>query len=216
MNSKILIAVLAIALVAACAKLAMGGSGCSTTDGGSAVDSSAIVFDNIMSRTSVRAYLDRKVEDEKVEKMLRAGMAAPSAVNAQPWHFIVVSDTALLASLAESCPNAKMAASAPLAIVVCGDMDKTPNENIRPFWVQDASAATENILLEANALGLGAVWTGTYPSEERCAKVAELLNLPANIIPLNTIVIGYPKDKPQPKDKWKTENVSYNKYGMKK
>lgn len=215
MNSKILIAVLAVALVVACAKLAMGGSSCSPDNGGSAVDSSAIVFDNIMSRTSVRAYLDHKVEDEKVEKMLRAGMAAPSALNIQPWHFVVVSDTSLLTSLAESCPNAKMAASAPLAIVVCGDITKASNENIRQFWVQDASAATENILLEANALGLGAVWTGAYPSEERCANIAKLLNLPDSIIPLNAIVIGYSKDKPQPKDKWNTENVSYNKYGMK-
>lgn len=213
MNSKILILVLAVALVMACTKLAMGGS-CSSKDDKSSIDSAEIVFSNIMSRTSVRAYLDKAVEDEKVEKMLRAGMAAPSAVNAQPWHFIVINDTALLARIAEACPNAGMAKVAPLAIVVCGDMNKTPNENIRPFWIQDASAATENILLEANALGLGAVWTGTYPSEERCVKMAELLKLPENIIPLNTIVIGYPKDTPQPKDKWKEENISYNKYEM--
>lgn len=210
MKTKILIVVLAVALVIVCVKLAMVSVG-----GGSEQGGEAAVYENIMTRASVRAYTDKAVEDEKVEKLLRAGMAAPSAVNVQPWHFIVVNDKNVLAKIAELTPNASMAKKAPLAIVVCGNLSKTDDENIRAFWVQDASAATQNILLEAHALGLGAVWTGTYPSKERCAKIAELMNLPEYIVPLNTIVIGYPAGETQPKDKWNTENISYNVYGGK-
>lgn len=173
------------------------------------------ILNNIMTRTSVREYQARQVESDKVEKMLRAAMAAPSAVNKQPWHFIVVTDKAQLAAIAEAAPNAQMAAKAPLAIVVCGDMNKALQGGGRDFWVQDASAATENLLLAAHAMGLGAVWTGTYPSKDRCAKIAALLKLPDTIIPLNTIVIGYPAEIQQPKDKWKPANISYNFYGGK-
>ena len=105
-----------------------------------------------------------------------------------------------------------MVARAPLAIVVCGDMTKALDGNAREFWVQDCSAASENILLAATGLGLGAVWTSTYPSEERCAAVSEVLGLPETLIPLNTIVIGYPDGDVTPKDKWKESNISYNMY----
>ena len=117
-----------------------------------------------------------------------------------------------LEKLAEANPNAGMAAKAPLAIVVCGDMNKALEGDAREFWVQDCSAATENILLAATGMGLGSVWTGTYPSKERCAAVTKLLKLPKFLIPLNTIVIGYPDSQVTPKDKWKQENVSYNAY----
>ncbi len=171
------------------------------------------VLDNIAARTSVRSYLNKPVEAEKVEKLLRAGMAAPTAMNKQPWHFVVVTDKDQLKALAKANPFAGMAAKAPLAIVVCGDMNKALGGGGREFWVQDCSAATENILLAAQAMGLGAVWTGTYPSEERCKDVSKVLGLPEKIIPLNTIVIGYPDGPNKPKDKWKPANVSYNRYG---
>ena len=171
------------------------------------------VLNNIASRVSVRSYLDKPVEDAKIEQLLRAGMAAPSAMNKQPWHFVVVTDKQQLAALAKANPYAGMAAKAPLAIVVCGDMNKALSGNAREFWVQDCSAATENILLAANAMGLGAVWTGTYPSEERVKAVSKVLQLPKKLIPLNTIVIGYPDGTNTPKDKWKPANVSYNFYG---
>lgn len=106
-----------------------------------------------------------------------------------------------------------MAAKAPLAIVVCGDMNKAAEGNAREFWIQDCSAATENILLAATGMGIGAVWTGTYPSKERCADVAKVLGLPVSLIPLNTIVIGYPNADVSPKNKWNAENISYNTYG---
>ena len=172
-------------------------------------------LENIATRTSVRSYLHKPVDAAQIEQLLRAGMAAPSAVNKQPWHFVVVTDRAQLKELAKANPYAGMAAQAPLAIVVCGDMKKALDGEARMFWVQDCSAATENILLAANAMGLGAVWTGTFPDQNRCKDVSAILKLPEHIIPLCTIVIGYPAGKNTPKDKWNPENISYNVYGGK-
>lgn len=176
----------------------------------SAVDSSAIVLDAISKRTSIRAYQETAVEEEKVEKILRAGMAAPSAMNKQPWSFTVVNDKALLKQIADSAPNAGMAATAPMAIVVCGDMDKALDGAVKEFWVQDASAATENILLAAHALGLGAVWTGFYPNMDKAKMLAGILNIPDNQVVLCVIPMGYPAEAPAPKDKWNEGNVHYN------
>jgi nitroreductase/flavin reductase (DIM6/NTAB) family NADH-FMN oxidoreductase RutF len=201
---------MALALTMLCTNMVSGRNSNRTGMANSTPDS---VINTILTRTSVRSYLNKTVEKEKIEQLLRAGMAAPSAVNRQPWHFIVVTDKKMLAAIADATPNAGMAAQAPLAILVCGDMNKALDGGARDFWIQDASAATENILIAAHALGLGAVWTGTYPSQDRCAKIEKLMKMPQNIVPLNTIVIGYPAESPQPKDKWKTENISYNVYG---
>lgn len=171
-----------------------------------------IVLDNILARTSIRAYQDRPVEQDKIEKLLRAGMAAPSAVDKRPWHFIVVTDRQVLQGLSQANPNAGMAAKAPLAIVVCGDKTKALTR-VPDYWVQDVSAATENILLAAQAMGLGAVWTGTYPVADRCEKVAATLSLPEHIVPFCTIVVGYPERNQMPKNKWDESNISYNTYG---
>ena len=174
-----------------------------------------IILDNILARTSIRSYQDRPVEQDKIEKLLRAGMAAPSAVDKRPWHFVVVTDKQVLEGLAEANPNAGMAARAPLAIVVCGDKTKALTR-VPDYWVQDASAATENILLAAQGMGLGAVWTGTYPVTDRVEKVAKVINLPEHIVPFCTIVIGYPEKYQAPKDKWDESNISYNTYGGEK
>ena len=206
--SMIINAVLAIALVFLSYKLAV-----TENDKGKEQDSSEVVLNTILKRTSIRSYENKTIEKEKIEKLLRAGMAAPTAMNKQPWHFVVVTDKGQLQKLSEANPYAAMAAKAPLAIVVCGDMNKAAEGNAREFWIQDCSAATENILLAATGMGLGAVWTGTYPSKERCADVAKVLGLPESLIPLNTIVIGYPDADVSPKDKWNTENISYNTYG---
>ncbi len=212
-TSKLLILVLAIALVIVSARLAMVGS-VSLPAADSNQDAADAVYQNIMTRASVRTYSDKPVEDEKIDKLLHAGMAAPSAVNIQPWHFVVVKDKAMLKKIAEATPNAGMAKNAPLAIVVCGDMTNEKEGMVREFWSQDVSAATENILLQAHAMGLGAVWTGTYPDKQRCTAISKLLNLPNHIIPFCTVVIGYPKGDTAPKDKWKPENVSYDSFGM--
>jgi len=172
-------------------------------------------INNIMTRTSIRQYTDEPVSKADIETMLRAGMAAPTAVNRQPWHFVVINSKEKLAELAGDNPRGGMLKKAPLAIVVCGNMDKALPGQGRGFWVQDCSAATENILLAANAIGLGGVWTGLYPDENRAGAVAKVLKLPETFIPLCTIVIGHPAEQPTPKDKWKPENISYNEYGGK-
>ena len=178
-----------------------------------ATDQGNVVIDNIMTRTSIRAFTSQTISKDTVEMLLRAGMAAPSAVNLQPWHFIAITDRAKLDELKEANPHAKMLEHAPLAIVVCGDLNKAMEGPGQEFWIQDCSAATENILLAAHALGLGAVWTGGHPIAERVDALHEILKLPESLIPLCAIVIGYPAEQPEPKDKWKPENVSYNVYG---
>jgi len=198
--------VMAVALVLLCGKMALSG-GKGEVNPNDMQDS---IINNIMTRVSVRKYTDKTVEDEKVEKILQAAMAAPSAVNKQPWHFIVVDDKATLENIAKQMPNAAMAENAPLAIVVCGDLEKEDDGPNKEFWIQDCSAAIENMLLAAHALGLGAVWTGIYPRAERCKVVSDMMKLPETMVPLATVVIGYPDENPQPKDKWDLDNISYN------
>lgn len=132
-------------------------------------------LDSIMTRRSIRAYTDEPVAEDVIETILRAAMAAPSAGNQQSWRFVVVTGAGQRRALSEATPYARMIASAPLAIVVCGD---TRAEKHPGYWVQDCSAATENALLAVNALGLGAVWIGVHPIEEREASVTAVLGLP--------------------------------------
>ena len=171
------------------------------------------IVENIMTRTSIRQYTDQTISNDTIETLLRAGMAAPTAVNKQPWHFIAITDRMKLDSVAVANPNAGMAKKAPLVIVVCGNLKKALEGPAQAYWVQDCSAATENILLAAHGLGLGAVWTGIYPIKERLDAFNQLLKLPDTIIPLCAIVIGHPAEQPAPKDKWLPENVSYNEFG---
>ena len=184
-----------------------------TMGAGEAAAQQNAAVENILTRTSVRSYTEQPVEQEKVELLLRAGMAAPTAVNKQPWHVVVLNTRESIDRLSSANPRAGMLKQAPLAIVVCGDMNKALEGKGQEYWIQDCSAATENILLAAHALGLGAVWTGTYPMDDRVKATAEALHLPSHIIPLCTIVIGYPKGITKPKDKWKPENVSWGEYG---
>ena len=179
-------------------------------------DNGQAAIENIMTRTSIRQYNDgQPVEQEKIDIMLKAAMAAPTAVNLQPWHFIVINDKKTIDLLSGQQPT-----NAPLLIAVCGDLDKTTMPDgkgkLPDFWIQDVSAATENLLLAAHAQGLGAVWTGVYPVMERTAEVANVLNCPKNIIPLALVRVGYPDESPEPKNKFKEENISYNKFGGKK
>lgn len=167
---------------------------------------------NIMARKSVRSYTCQPIEKGKIDTLLRAAMSAPTAVNKQPWAFVVVDDAAQLDTLSAHLPYAKMTAEAPLAIVVCGDLTKTLQGNDDPYWALDCSAATENLLLAAEAMGLGAVWTAVYPEEERMETVSKILGLPEYILPFNVIPIGYPAHPEKPKDKFKAENIHYNKW----
>lgn len=166
----------------------------------------------IMTRTSVRSYSDRSVSEPQIDSLLRAAMAAPTARDARPWQFIVITDRATLDSIAANCPNIKMAADAPLAIAVCGDMTKALEGDGRDYWIQDCSAATENLLVAANAMELGAVWCGIYPIPERVSFISSLLDLPEQIIPLNIITIGYPAAPATPKEKFDTSRIHLNKF----
>ncbi len=178
-------------------------------------DNGQAAIENIMTRTSIRKYKDQPIEQEKIDIMLKAAMAAPTAVNMQPWHFIVIDDKKTIDLLSGQQPT-----NAPLLIAVCGDTNKTTMPDgkgkLPDFWIQDVSAATENLLLAAHALGLGAVWTGVYPVMERTAEIANVLNCPNNIVPVVVVRIGYPDECPQPKNKFNEENISYNKFGGKK
>lgn len=169
----------------------------------------------IFERTSIRKYTNEPVSEEQVELLLKAGMAAPSARNLQPWEFVVIQNKETLNKIAQIGLNANMLSEAPLAIVVCADMNKDfyTTRNIK-FWIQDCSAATENIMLQAVELGLGSVWIGTYPKEEMVEPVTKLLNLPENIVPFSVISIGYPAEKVQPKDKFDKNKIHYEKWGV--
>ena len=166
-----------------------------------------IVLENIANRKSVRDYIEGKaIESDKIEKLLRAGMAAPSGKNIQPWEFIVVTQRATLDTLAAKLQNAKMLNRATLAIIVCADTTKSQ------YWYVDCAAVTQNILLAAEAMQLGAVWTASYPYENRMNAVKEVCQLPDNIQSLCVIPIGYPSMQDSPKDKWKPEKIHNEKW----
>jgi nitroreductase len=155
-------------------------------------------LDALLTRRSVRDYTDQPVPDEMVGQLLRAAMAAPSARNQRPWRFVVVRDRGLLAGVAAASANAGMIAKAQVAVVVCADMRLVRSDG---FWVQDCAAATENLLLAAHALGLGAVWCGMYPRDERVAEMRAVLGLPEHVVPFAAVPLGYPAEGPAEEDR---------------
>lgn len=166
---------------------------------------------NIIRRVSVRRYSDKPVSSEQISAILHAAMSAPTGVNKQPWEFVVVDDPELLKQLADDLPYAKMMTQAPVAIVVCGNKDRFLAGVDDVLWEQDLSAASENILLAAHAIGLGGVWTCIYPHEERMAPVKSILHLPDNMAPFNLIPIGHPLTDHAPMDKWHPDRVHQNR-----
>ena len=164
------------------------------------------VLENIAARKSVRKYLKKEVEEEKITAMLKAGMAAPSGMDRRPWEFVVVTDRAALDSMAASLPYAKMLAQAPMAIVVCGDSTRSS------YWYVDCSAVTQNILLAVEALGLGAVWTAAYPYEDRIGVVRKYTAMPEQFVPLCIIPVGYPDGLQKAKDKYDESKIHRNKF----
>ena len=203
---KIVSLVLALALLAALVRLVY-----STEVQPAPASASDVVLQNIFSRKSVRSYTDRPVSRAQLDTLVRAAMAAPSGRDMRPWKFVVVDDRAVMDTLAARLPKAKMLADAPAAVVVCGDQSIVDSEG-KPSvnWAYDCSAAAENLLLTAEAMGLGAVWTGVSPYADRMQAVSEALNLPDHITPFCVIPVGYPEGQPRPKDKYKAENVRYN------
>ena len=136
-------------------------------------------------------------------------MYAPSAGNQQPWHFVIITDRKIITEIPKFSPYAQMAEKAPLSILVCGDAS---NDRFGPLWMQDCSAATQNILLAAKALGIGAVWTAAYPREDRVEGFRKLFKLPKNIMPFALIPMGYPDEDPKKEISYREERVHLNKW----
>lgn len=172
--------------------------------------SAKAVLENIITRTSIRKFKQQPVEDTKIETLLRAGMAAPTSGNMQPWHFVVLKDKKDIEKYAESNKyHAEDIKKTPLFIFVCADTTRMAKGQGKELWVQDLSAVSENILLAAHAMGLGACWTTIYPIQKKVNGISKTFNLPGNLIPLNGIIIGYPDEAEQPKDKWDTKKITY-------
>ena len=163
----------------------------------------------IRTRRSIRAFTDEPVLDEQIRTILAAAMNAPSARNQQSWEFIVIDDRDILDEIPTHHASAKMCLMAPIAIAVCGN---TLREQSPGFWQQDCAAATENMLLAAHDIGIGAVWCGIYPREDRVKAYRELLHLPDGIIPMALVVIGNPAECPHPEDRYNPDFIHRNKW----
>jgi nitroreductase len=158
----------------------------------------------ILTRRSIRKYINKDIPEEYYEIMLRAAMHAPSARNRQPWHFIIITSREILQKLAAVSPSWRMLEEAGTAIVVCGDLIL---EDAESFIIQDCSAATQNILLAAHELGLGSVWLGVHPKADRLEPLIEILNIPENIVPVSMISIGKPDESREQPDRFNVERI---------
>ncbi len=167
------------------------------------------LIEGILTRRSIRKYTSEDVDEETVTKILKAAMAAPSAGNQQPWEFVVIRERSIIDEIPKFQPYSKMLAEAPLAIVICGDVTRQRHKG---YWVQDCSAATQNLLLAVHALGLGAVWLAFYPVEERYKPLQTLLGLPEHIIPLSTVSIGHPAEAKPPADRFDAARIHNNSW----
>jgi nitroreductase len=155
----------------------------------------------LFARRSVRRYQDREVPDGHVHDLLEAGMAAPSAAAKDPWHFVVVRRKEMLGRLADGLPHGQMLRHAALGIVVCGDLRRAHGGE-ESYLLQDCSAATENILLAASLLGLGACWLGVHPRQDRIRHVREVLGVPAEVVPVSVVALGWPAETPPPRTRY--------------
>lgn len=167
-------------------------------------------LDIIYKRRSIRSFRERVVDRDLLIELLHAAMAAPSAVDRQPWEFVVVTGTERMKELQGLLPFGKY--PAPAAVLVCGRPDLAENEWDGNFWVQDCSAATENVLLAAAGLGLGAVWTAVYPKQSLIRAVNQLLGIPSFVIPLNVVLVGWPGEEKPPRTQYREDKVHWEKY----
>lgn len=164
---------------------------------------------NILARRSIRKYTDQSVPEDMINDLLRAAMSAPSAGNQQPWQFVVIRNRSILNDITTVHPYSSMLKEAPCAILVCGDLNR---ETHKGYWVQDCSAATQNILLAANSLGLGSVWLGVYPREDRVEALRKLLGIPSHIVPLALIAVGYPAEEKEPSNRFDKNRIHYDRW----
>ena len=166
-------------------------------------------LDALMGRRSIRAYTGQHVTDEQVETLLRAAMAAPSACNQQPWEYVVARNRETLSAVPSFHPFSSMLPNASCGIFVCCNAAALANPKCAPFWVQDCSAATQNILLAAHAMGLGAVWLGAYPNQEICTRIAQLLSLPEGITAFSMVAVGVPAEHKAPSQRFDPRRVHH-------
>jgi nitroreductase len=169
-------------------------------------------IETLLKRKSVRHFTDKKVTQEELDIIIKSAFASPSGNNLKPWEFIVITDRKTLDELAEALPYCKMLFQATSAIVVCGIPYSLNPENGSKYWMLDCSTATQNILLAAESLGLGSIWTACWPYPERMEPVYEILGIPENILPLNVLPIGEPTGEDLPKDKYNQSKIHFEKW----
>ena len=168
-------------------------------------------LETIFSRKSVRKYTEEPVTEAQVETLLKAAMAAPSGMDRRPWRFVVIDNPETKAALG----GQRMYTECSVLIVVCGETQMQGRDgNLRdnPNWTADCAAATENLLLAAEAMGLGAVWTACYPYEDRMNPAREVLNIPETVCPYAIVPVGHPDGETPVKNKWDPENIHYNRW----
>ncbi len=163
----------------------------------------------VLSRRSIRKYTSEPVTENAVRALLEAAMAAPSAGNEQPWQFVVVTARATLDEIPTFHEYAQMMYEAPLAVLVCGDHR---HKKYRGFWVLDCAAATQNLLLAAHALGLGAVWVGVYPDDGLVSRLTQLLGLPPEVVPFALVAVGHPAEEKPPAARYDEKRVHYERW----
>ena len=166
-------------------------------------------MDAVLRRRSIRKYTGEPVSDDQVRRLLEAAMAAPSAGDERPWHFVVIRDPQLRDGVQAIHPYAHMVPQADLAILVCGDETL---EQHKGYWVQDCSAATENLLVEAVEQGLGAVWLGIHPIADRVEGFRRLLGIPKHVIPFALVAVGHPAEQKPPADRYDPRRVHRDRW----
>ncbi len=168
------------------------------------------LYEGLLTRRSIRRYTGEKISEKDIDLIVKAGMYAPSAHNKRPWHFIIIDDREVIDKIMKAHPYASMLKEASHAIVVCGDLQK---QNAPGYYLLDCSAATQNVLLAAHALGYGAVWLAVEPRKERINAISKILNLPDFISPVAIVSIGVPEGKPpaQPR-RYEPEKIRRNRW----
>ena len=165
----------------------------------------------ILYRRSIRRYTDQKISEQQIKNLLTAAMYAPSAVNRQPWHFVVIDDSSMMEKIMEVHPHARMLQTASHAIVVCGDEQLQHDDG---YWIVDCGAATQNLLLAAETMGLGSCWVGLHPREKRKIAFSRLLHLPSHVKPFALVALGYPDERKKRPDRFHAEKVKYNDWNI--
>ena len=164
-------------------------------------------MDAILSRRSIRKYTEQPVPDDAIDELLKAAMSAPSAGNQQPWQFVVIRERGILDEIPKYHPYSAMLKEASVAVLVCGDLK---SERHKGYWVQDCSAATQNLLVAAQAKGLGAVWLGVHPREDRVAGIRKVLGLPEHVVPLSLVPVGHKGEEKPPANRYDASKVHHD------